>query len=55
MTDWSKVLRAHANNLERAAKAFEEFCGTDSEEHAENLQDAAVQFRKDATEYEETV
>lgn len=48
---WAVKLREHAGLLEKAAEDFEAFIGTDSEEHAERLRDAAKQFREDADEY----
>tara|TARA_R110000737_G_scaffold25188_1_gene43862 strand:- start:405 stop:593 length:189 start_codon:yes stop_codon:yes gene_type:complete len=48
---WAITLREHAGLLEKAADDFEAFSGTDTEEHAENLRDAARQFREDAAEY----
>ena len=49
---WAITLREHAGLLEKAADDFEGFIGTDHENHAENLREAARQFREDATEYE---
>ena len=46
------ALRGFALCLETAASYFEDFNGTDSEDHAEALRNAAKQFREDADEYE---
>lgn len=52
MVDWVTDLRACAVEIEKAAQVFEAFMGTDSDEHVENLRDAARQLREDASEYQ---
>lgn len=53
MRDWSKELREHADAIDRAAVAFAEFMGTDSQDNVEKLQEVSEQFREDADEYEQ--
>lgn len=53
MTDWAEKLRQHANALTEAATFFRTFNGTDVEEHADALDDAAQAFKDDADEYEQ--
>jgi F0F1-type ATP synthase membrane subunit b/b' len=54
MTDrreFPRELLKHATNLRAAADFFEDFMGTDAEDHCENLREAADQFCEDANEY----
>ena len=48
---WAITLREHAGQMEKAADDFEAFGGTDSDDHASSLRNAARQFREDAKEY----
>lgn len=55
MTVYPEQLRLHATALEAAADFFvKDFLGTEADEHAEKLREAARQFREDAAEYEAT-
>jgi hypothetical protein len=52
MTYWSKELKKHADNINKAGAAFREFYGTDCEQHTKNLEQASAQFQADAYEDE---
>ena len=53
MTDYASILTEHAKTLRKMATFFEEFQGTDCEDHCDNLSRAAHQFDLDAEEYVE--